>query len=57
MAKGRCLWDIHHWRELLTQSEVILKLSNDTVTLTGAVLEFPVVHARRLRKLLFFGRA
>jgi hypothetical protein len=22
MAKGRCLWGIQHWRELLSQSEV-----------------------------------
>jgi len=47
MAKGRCLWGIQHWRELLSQSDVILELLNDTVTLTGGVLEFPVVHTRR----------
>jgi hypothetical protein len=44
MAKGRCLWGIQHSRELLSQSEVILALSNDTVTLTGAVLESPTGH-------------
>jgi hypothetical protein len=38
MAKGRCLWGIQHWRELLSQSEVVLELLNDTVTLTGGVL-------------------
>jgi hypothetical protein len=32
MAKGRCLWGIQHWRELLSESEVILELLNDTVT-------------------------
>jgi hypothetical protein len=37
MAKGRCLWDIQHWRELLSQSDDILEPSNDTVTLTGGV--------------------
>jgi hypothetical protein len=27
MAKGRCLWGIQHWRELLFQSEVILRFT------------------------------
>jgi hypothetical protein len=52
MVKDRCLWGIQHWRELLSQSDVIFELLNDTVTLTGGVLEFPAVHTRRLRKLL-----
>jgi hypothetical protein len=28
MAKGRCLWDIQHWRELLSQSEAFLRLTH-----------------------------
>jgi hypothetical protein len=47
MAKGCCLWGIQHWRQLLSQSEVILELLNDTVALTSGVLEFPAVHTRR----------
>ena len=28
MAKGRCLWGIQHWLELLSQSEVILRFTS-----------------------------
>jgi hypothetical protein len=41
---GCCLLDIQHRQELLSQSEVILKLLNDPVTLTRGALQFPAVH-------------
>jgi hypothetical protein len=43
-GNGCCLWGIQHWRELLSQSEVILELLSDTVTLAGGSFEFPAVH-------------
>jgi hypothetical protein len=47
MAKDRCLWGIQLRRELLSQSEVMIELLNDTATLTGGVLEFPAAHTLR----------
>jgi hypothetical protein len=33
MAKGRCLWGIQHWRELLSQAELrsFLRLTTSNV--------------------------
>src|ERR1700730_14282470 len=44
MERSRCLWDIPHWQELLSQSQVILELLNGCVALTGAFFESPAVH-------------
>jgi hypothetical protein len=49
-----CLWGIQRWRELLSQSEVILELLNDGVTLTGGVLEFSAVHNLHCTSHVFY---
>jgi hypothetical protein len=44
MAKGSCLWGIQHWRELLSQSEVILEPLKDGIALISGF--FPAVPLR-----------
>ena len=43
-GRGCCLLDIQQTQELLSQSEIILKLLNDAVTFTRGDLQFPAVY-------------